>query len=95
MKLLYYANFNFPVIIKPNSKITLPALLLRTTKEFVEGLRKARDLDEFILAEEFIPGRELRVAVIEDNNDLILAPVIEYQRSLKTPSVSLPINLRQ
>ena len=81
-----HANFNFPVIIKPNSEDNSAGLTLAHNKEeFVEGLRKARDLDEFILAEEFIPGRELRVAVIENNNDLILAPVIEYLVSPENP----------
>ncbi|MEL7034428.1 MAG: D-alanine--D-alanine ligase [Cyanobacteria bacterium J06592_8] len=68
-----------PFIIKPNSEDnSLGVTLVREAEQIEEALRVGFELDETLLAEDYIPGRELRVAVVERNGELSVLPMIEY-----------------
>lgn len=59
--------FPFPVVVKPareGSSIGLS--LVRGPEEFAPAVDRARQCDREILVEEFIPGRELTVGVLDD-----------------------------
>lgn len=68
-----------PFIVKPNSEDnSLGLTLVRETEQIADALRVGFEYDKILLAEEFIPGRELRVAVIEREGKLQVPPAIEY-----------------
>jgi len=74
-----------PFIVKPakeDNSIGLSLVKTASTDAVSAALTKAFDNDEFVLVEEYIPGRELRVAVleVEETNGLRLVtmPKIEY-----------------
>ena len=50
-----------------------------------DALEIAFNLDSEVLIEAFIPGRELRIAVLELNNDFFVPSIIEYPVSEKHP----------
>ncbi len=68
----------FPVVVKPareGSSIGLS--LARNPAEFREAVARARDHDRQILVEEYIPGRELTVGVLDDRP----LPLVEIRPS--------------
>ena len=68
-----------PFIVKPNSEDnSLGVTLVRNEDEIVEALRVGFEFDETLLVEDYIPRRELRVAVIEREGKLWVPPMIEY-----------------
>ncbi|MDY7024470.1 MAG: D-alanine--D-alanine ligase [Cyanobacteriota bacterium] len=68
-----------PFIIKPNSEDnSLGVTLIHTQEQIEEALRVGFELDDTLLVEDYIPGRELRVAVIERNGEWSVLPMIEY-----------------
>lgn len=74
-----------PFIVKPareDNSIGLSLVKTSTVEEVAGALTKAFKNDEHILVEEYIPGRELRVAVMEveeaDGVRLVALPKIEY-----------------
>lgn len=68
-----------PFIVKPNSEDnSLGLTLVKTDDEIAEALRKGFEFDETLLVEDYIPGRELRVGVIERGEELYVPSMIEY-----------------
>ena len=68
-----------PLIIKPNSEDNSLGLSLVTTEDqMTEALHKGFAFDDTLLVEDYIPGRELRVGVIERGDHLYVPSMIEY-----------------
>lgn len=68
-----------PFIVKPNSEDnSIGVTLVRNSTEVAEALRVGFENDETLLVEDYIPGRELRVGVIERETQLWVLPTIEY-----------------
>ncbi|MEB3217256.1 MAG: D-alanine--D-alanine ligase [Nostocales cyanobacterium 94392] len=68
-----------PFIVKPNSEDnSLGVSLVWNQEQIAEALQIAFEFDETILVEDYIPGRELRVGVIERGGELWVLPMIEY-----------------
>ncbi|MGK7904304.1 MAG: D-alanine--D-alanine ligase [Hormoscilla sp.] len=68
-----------PFIVKPNSEDNSIGLtLVRKSTEVAEALRVGFENDETLLVEDYIPGRELRVGVVEREGQLWVLPAIEY-----------------
>lgn len=67
-------RFGTPIVIKPNDEgSTVGLTIAKDEKEFSEGINIAFQFSEKVLIEEYIKGRELTVAVIDE----IAFPVIE------------------
>ena len=56
-------KINFPVVIKPINEGSSLGVYICNEKNIIQNLNKLKDYDE-ILAEEFIPGREIQVAIL-------------------------------
>jgi len=68
-----------PFIVKPNTEDnSLGLTLVWEQEEIAEALRVGFEHDETLLVEDYIPGRELRVAVVERKGKLCVLPAIEY-----------------
>ncbi|AUC61934.1 D-alanine-D-alanine ligase MysD [Cyanobacterium sp. HL-69] len=68
-----------PFIIKPNREDnSLGITLVKDETQIDEALKLGFQYDSQLLAEEFIPGREIRVAVIDKGNKLEVLPMFEY-----------------
>ncbi|MGK7920060.1 MAG: D-alanine--D-alanine ligase [Trichodesmium sp.] len=68
-----------PFIVKPTSEDnSLGVTLVWDETQIAEALRVGFELDETLLVEDYIPGRELRVAVVERRDELQVLPMIEY-----------------
>lgn len=68
-----------PFIVKPNSEDnSLGVTLVWNEDEIAEALRVGFEFDETLLVEDYIPGRELRVGVIEREGKLWVPQMIEY-----------------
>ncbi len=68
-----------PLIIKPNSEDnSLGVTLVREQAQIAPALQVGFELDDTLLVEDYIPGRELRVAVVERYGELSVVPMIEY-----------------
>ena len=75
-----------PLVIKPNSADnSLGLTLVRREEEIESALEAGFEHDDVLLAEKFIPGRELRIAVVERNDGLYIPPIIEYLVSEQNP----------
>lgn len=74
-------SLGLPVVIKPRSQGSTIAITAATTRqELVEAFERAFDVEEFVLAEEFIKGREITVSVL-DRPMPIAMPVLEVRTS--------------
>lgn len=72
-------NLQPPFIIKPNCEDnSLGLTLVRDNNQIAEALQKGFDFDETLLVEDYIPGREVRVGVIERGDHLYVPAMIEY-----------------
>ncbi|NMG07702.1 D-alanine--D-alanine ligase [Brasilonema sp. UFV-L1] len=68
-----------PFIVKPNSEDNSLGLTLVWNETQIESaLHVGFELDETLLVEDYIPGREVRVGVIERGGQLWVPPMIEY-----------------
>jgi len=68
-----------PFIVKPNSEDnSIGVTLVRNSTEIAEALRVGFEHDETLLVEDYIPGREIRVGVVERETQLWVLPAIEY-----------------
>lgn len=68
-----------PFVVKPTSEDNSLGVTLVWDKSQIEAaLDKGFELDETLLVEDYIPGRELRVAVVEREGKLQVLPMIEY-----------------
>ena len=72
-------SLELPIIVKPNGGDNSEGLtLVYHQQDLDKAIHKAAKFDKSILVEEFIPGRELRVAVLELDNELYVPAIIEY-----------------
>lgn len=75
-----------PFIVKANSEDnSLGVSLVWNSSEIDEALAVGFENDETLLVEDYIPGRELRVAVVERGGELLVLPAIEYLVSPEHP----------
>lgn len=60
-----FAETNYPIIVKPNAEgSTVGLTLTRDHESLLRGIKLAGEHDKHVLIEEYIPGRELTVAVL-------------------------------
>jgi len=75
-----------PYVIKPNSEDnSLGISVVAHARDAAAAIAHARKFDPIIFAEEFIPGREIRVAVVETSGELLVPSFIEYPVSGARP----------
>ncbi len=68
-----------PFIVKPNAEDnSLGVMLVEREDQITQALQVGFEYDETLLVEDYIPGRELRVGVIEKEGKLSVLPMIEY-----------------
>ena len=68
-----------PFIVKPNSEDnSLGVTLVWNDSQVAEALQVGFEFDNTLLVEDYIPGRELRVAVVERDGKLWVPKMIEY-----------------
>ena len=60
---LFKKKFNFPVVIKPINEGSSLGVYICNEKNIIQNLNKLKSYDE-IIVEEFIPGREIQVAIL-------------------------------
>lgn len=73
------AALGFPLIVKPNETDNSDGVaLVHNAADLAGALVRARGFNERCLVEAYIPGREIRGAVVELNGELIALPFIEY-----------------
>jgi len=79
-------NFKFPVIVKPNNADNSDGLaLVKHPNELKKALKKSFEFDDEVLVEDYIPGREIRGAIIEIDGAFKTLPFIEYKVHSKRP----------
>ncbi|MGC1471322.1 MAG: hypothetical protein WA775_01920 [Psychroserpens sp.] len=79
-------DLEFPLIVKPNHSDNSDGLsLVYSEDQFKQSCINAFNYDSEILIETYIPGRELRGAIIEIDDGFMSLPFIEYQVSVKQP----------
>ncbi len=70
------SSFNFPVVVKPNDEGSSVAIeVCNNIQELEKCLENAFLYSEKVLIEQFIPGREMTVGIIEDT----VLPVLEIK----------------
>lgn len=75
-----------PVVVKPVSEDnSVGVALVESPEALVSAIRGALAHDQRVLVEQFIPGREIRVAVVEQHGELVVPPMIEYGVSAQHP----------
>lgn len=68
-----------PLIVKPNQEDnSLGVTLVEREKDLLTAIKHAQTYDQTVLVEEFIAGREIRVAVIEQPDGILIPGMIEY-----------------
>ena len=89
-ELIYGSNkpkLKYPIILKPNDQDNSTGLrLVYNEKQFERNISELNKFYNPILAEEFIPGREIRIAVIKKSNYFYVPAIIEYLVSDKNPT---------
>jgi D-alanine-D-alanine ligase len=74
-------KFKFPAVVKPNDQgSTVGLTICKASDQLTEAIRNAFEYSDRILVEEYIPGRELTVAVIDDT----ALPVLEIRPKHET-----------
>jgi D-alanine-D-alanine ligase len=69
-------KFGYPAVVKPNDQgSTVGLTICKSSDQLTEAIRSAFEYSDRILVEEYIPGRELTVAVIDDT----ALPVLEIK----------------
>ncbi|MEO8233277.1 MAG: D-alanine--D-alanine ligase [Ignavibacteriota bacterium] len=69
-------QFGYPAVVKPNDQgSTVGLTICKSSDQLTEAIRNAFEYSDRILVEEYIPGRELTVAVIDDT----ALPVLEIR----------------
>ncbi len=67
-------NLDFPVIVKPaNEGSTVGLSVVKEKKDLIKAIKFSMEFCKEILVEEFIPGRELTVAILSDR----ALPIVE------------------
>jgi D-alanine-D-alanine ligase len=60
------SRFGFPCVVKPNDQgSTVGLTVCKNEYEFEEGIKLALNYSDKVLVEEFIPGHEMTVAILE------------------------------
>jgi D-alanine-D-alanine ligase len=60
-------SFNYPVVVKPNDQgSTVGITICKSSDQLRDAIRNAFEYSDRILAEEYIPGKELTVAVFDN-----------------------------
>lgn len=73
---LIIKKFGYPVVIKPNDQgSTVGLTICKSSDQLDKAIHNAFEFSDRILVEEFIPGRELTVAVLENS----ALPVLEIK----------------
>ncbi len=68
-----------PFVVKPRqNNVSMALTLVENHTQMAEALEKGFESHKTLLLEEFIPGEEFSVAVIERNEELYVPPIIEY-----------------
>ncbi|NLS45052.1 MAG: D-alanine--D-alanine ligase [Firmicutes bacterium] len=71
----------YPLVVKPNKQgSTIGLNVIESGKELENAILHASKYDDEVLIEEYIPGTEITVGVL-GNNELRVLPVIEIQSS--------------
>ena len=79
-------SIDFPFVVKPDSEDNSLGISFVDSEEDAEAaVAHAFEFDDSVFAEEFIPGRELRAAVVDTGDDLICPAFIEYPVSEARP----------
>ena len=61
-------SFGYPAVVKPNDQgSTVGLTICKSEEQLSEAIHLAFEYSDRILVEEYIPGRELTVAVLDDN----------------------------
>ncbi len=69
-------KFGYPAVIKPNDQgSTVGLTICKSSEQLDEAIHSAFEYSDRILTEEYIPGRELTIAVIDDKS----LPVLEIK----------------
>jgi D-alanine-D-alanine ligase len=69
-------KFGYPAVIKPNDQgSTVGLTICKSSEQLDEAIHNAFEYSDRILTEEYIPGRELTIAVIDDK----ALPVLEIK----------------
>lgn len=75
-----------PFVVKPTSEDnSLGVTLVWDESQIEAALDRGFELDDLLLVEDYIPGRELRVGVVESAGKLWVPPMIEYLVSKEHP----------
>lgn len=70
------SKFNYPAVVKPNDQgSTVGLTICKTSEQLSEAIHLAFEYSDRILVEEYIPGREVTVAVLDDE----ALPVLEIR----------------
>ncbi len=76
VNILIEQQFGYPAVVKPNDQgSTVGLTICKSTAQLEQAVHDAFEFSDRILVEEYIPGRELTVAVID--NDAL--PVLEIK----------------
>jgi D-alanine-D-alanine ligase len=74
-------DLGFPCIVKPDREgSTVGASIARNLDDLARGLQEAFELDELVLVEEYIEGREFTVGIL--GNEELALPVLEVRSSI-------------
>ena len=77
---------DFPLVVKPDRADNSEGLsLVHSPNELESAYWKAKEAGDLVVTETFIPGREIRAAVVLRQGELQLLPVIEYHVSKEHP----------
>ena len=69
-------QFGFPAVIKPNDQgSTVGLTICKSSEQIDDAIHNAFEYSDRIIVEEYIPGREMTVAVIDD----VVLPVLEIR----------------
>ena len=69
-----FSSLTFPLVVKPNSSgSSVGVSLVKNHQELLLGIKKAFAVDDKILVEKFISGKEITVPMIDEN----LLPAVE------------------
>ncbi len=80
------AGVVYPAIVKPNREDNSRGLtLVDDPADLDRAVAEAAAFDAGVLIEEYVPGRELRVAVVDTGDELRVPAMIEYVVSAERP----------
>ena len=78
-----------PFIVKPNSVgYSLGVALIKNESQIAEALEVAFEHDNTLLVEDYVPGREFRVGLIEHEGKLSVSSPLEYLLSQDHPIIT-------